>query len=312
MRSVIITGGSGFVGSNTIKYFLARGIRVLSIDRVKESSIEAEGLTYLQCDVFNSNELKSKIPPEAYDTFIHFAWAGSAGPARYDYNLQMKNALMTVECLKVAKEIGCKRFLCAGSIMEYEVETAIHAQGSRPGMGYIYGMGKHIAHCMCKSVAVDIGIELVWPMITNAYGVGELSPRFVNTTLRKMINREALQFTAATQNYDFVYVTDVARAFYLIAQNGRPFCEYMIGSGNARPLKEFIIEMQQSLAPDMKPSFGNVPFSGTNMPLSVFSMEKTEKDTGFRAAVSFAEGTRLTMEWLRARQEMGGDVGAEI
>lgn len=299
MENVIITGGNGFVGSNTVKYFLSQGCKVLSIGRSESAPFEAEGFSYLQCDVFNTAELRNKLPFSVYDTFIHFAWAGSAGPARVDYNLQMKNALMTVECLKVAKEIGCKRFLCAGSIMEYEVEAAIHAQGSHPGMGYIYGMGKHIAHCMCKSVAADIGIELVWPMITNAYGAGELSPRFVNTTLRKIINGEPLQFTAATQNYDFVYVTDVAKAFYLIAKNGKPFCEYMIGSGTARPLKEFILEMQQALAPDAVPLFGDVPFTGTNMPLSTFDSSETEKDTGFKAEVSFAEGTRATMEWLK-------------
>ena len=299
MKNVIITGGNGFVGSNTVRYFLSQGVKVLSIDRAEGSSFEAEGLTYLQCDVFDAQALKENLPVGVYDTFIHFAWAGSAGTARVDYNLQMKNALMTVECLKVAKLIGCKRFVCAGSIMEYEVEAAVHTQGSRPGMGYIYGMGKHIAHCMCKAVAADIGIELIWPMITNAYGVGELSPRFVNTTLRKIINDEPLQFTAATQNYDFVYVTDVAKAFFLIAQNGKPFCEYMIGSGNARPLKEFILEMQQALAPEAAPLFGDVPFTGTNMPLSTFSNAETKKDTGFEAEVSFAEGTRMTMEWLK-------------
>lgn len=299
MENVIITGGSGFVGRNTVKYFLNQGCKVLSIDRAEKGIFEAEGLTYLSCDVFDAEALRNKLPVGKYDTFIHFAWAGSAGPARGDYNLQMRNALMTVECLKAAKEIGCSRFLCAGSIMEYEVESIIHAQGSHPSMGYIYGMGKHIAHCICKSVAADIGINLIWPMITNAYGAGELSPRFINTTLRKIINGEPLQFTSATQNYDFVYVTDVARAFYLIAKNGKPFCEYMIGSGTARPLKEFILEMQQALASEAVLLFGDVPFSGTNMPLSTFDTTETEKDTGFKAEISFAEGTRKTMEWLK-------------
>ena len=303
MKNVIITGGNGFVGSNTVKYFLSKGINVLCIDINDKSDIQADNYSYTKCDVFNREDLLKNIPTGVYDTFIHFAWAGSAGQARVDYNLQMKNALMTVECMKAAKEIGCTRFVCAGSIMEYEVEAAVHTQGSHPGMGYIYGMGKHIAHSMCKSIAADIGIELVWPMITNAYGAGELSPRFVNTTIRKIINGEPLQFTAATQNYDFVYVTDVAKAFYLISKNGKPFCEYMIGSGNAKPLKEFILEMQQALAPNAVPIFGDVPFTGTNMPLSTFSTEDTEKDTGFKSEVSFAEGTRMTMEWLKERAD---------
>lgn len=301
MNKVIITGADGFVGSYTVKYFVEQGCEVLALDigEVPRRLEISDKLTYMQCDVSDNGAMLEKIAKGTYDTFIHFAWAGSAGPARVDYNLQMQNALNTVECMKAAKELGCTRFVCAGSIMEYEVEAAIHSQGSRPGMGYIYGMGKHIAHCMCKSVAVDIGIELVWTMITNAYGVGELSPRFVNTTIRKIINGEPLQFTAATQNYDFVYVTDVARAFYLIAKNGKPFCEYMIGSSNARPLKEFILEMQQALAPEAIPLFGDVPFTGTNMQLSTFDTKATEEDCGFKAEVSFAEGTKMTMDWLK-------------
>ena len=300
MKRVIITGGNGFVGSNTVEYFIKQGVEVVSIDIADSCKVKSDAVTYVKCDVFDKGLLLKKIPKGCYDAFIHFAWVGSAGAARIDYNLQMKNALMTVECLKVAKAIGCPRFVCAGSIMELEVESAIHQQGSHPGMGYIYGMGKHIAHCMCKSVAADIGIDLIWPMITNAYGVGELSPRFINTTLRKIINEEELQFTAATQNYDFVYVTDVAKAFYLITLKGQPFYQYMIGSGTARPLKEFIIELQQKLAPNSKPIFGDIPFTGTNMPIETFSIKQLQADTGYEPDISFAEGTQKTMEWLKS------------
>lgn len=301
MQNVIITGADGFVGSYTVKHFLAHGKNVLALD-IAETLRRLENhpnLVYKQCDISNAKALRKVLADGNYDTFIHFAWAGSAGEARMDYNLQMRNALNTVACLEVAKEMGCTRFVCAGTIMEYEVEAAIHAQGTRPGMGYIYGMGKHIAHCMCKSVAANIGIDLLWPMITNAYGVGESSPRFVNTTLRKIINGEPLQFTAATQNYDFVYVSDVAKAFYLVAERGVPFCEYMIGSGDARPLKEFILEMVNACVPDAKPLFGDVPFTGTNMPLSTFAIDSIKNDCGYEPDVPFAQGTKMTLNWLK-------------
>lgn len=301
MKNVIITGADGFVGSYTVEKFLKEGCKVLAIDICDEPRrIKGhENLIYMKCDISDTTTLVNSITHGVYDTFVHFAWAGSAGEARINYNLQMKNALTTVECLKAAKELGCSRFVCAGSIMEYEVEAAIHSQGSRPGMGYIYGMGKHIAHCMCKSVAANIGIELLWPMITNAYGVGELSPRFVNTTLRKIINKEPLQFTAGTQNYDFVYVSDVAQAFYKVALKGKPFCEYMIGSGDAKPLREFITEMVSSCGPDCMPLFGDVPFTGTNMPLSTFDISAIKEDCDFEPEISFAKGTKMTMEWLK-------------
>lgn len=301
MKKAIITGADGFVGSNTVQCFLDNGVEVLALDIVSDPNrLRAQpGLTYKCVDIADKQQLMHSVPVGEYDTLVHFAWAGSAGPQRADYCLQMQNALNTVEVLKAAKELGCSRFVCAGSIMEREVEAVVHTQGSRPGMGYIYGMGKHIAHCLCKSVAANIGIDLMWPMITNAYGVGELSPRFVNTTLRKIINKEPLQFTAGTQNYDFVYVTDVARAFYDVARDGVPFKEYIIGSGMARPLKEFILEMQQALAPEMTPQFGDVPFTGTNLPLSAFDTTDLVADCGFKPQVSFAQGTRMTMEWLK-------------
>lgn len=302
MENVIITGGNGFVGSNTVRCFLDHGVNVLSVGRDEKGIFEAVNLTYLQCDVSDPEALKSRIPAGVYDTFIHFAWGGTSGPARGDCDLQMRNALMTVDCLKAAKELGCSRFICAGSIMEHETEAAVHTQGSRPGLAYIYGMGKLAAHALCKSVAAEIGIDLIWLMITNAYGPGELSPRFINTTLRKIISGEPLQFTSAAQNYDFVYVTDAAECIYRIAKKGRPFCEYTVGSGCARPLREFIIEIQQVLAPDVALHFGDIPFTGTNLPLSAFSIEDTVKDTGFRPAVPFANGIRKTMEWLREDQ----------
>lgn len=304
MEKVIITGADGFVGSYTVLHFLNEGCEVLALDlgETPRRLPRHPRLTYRACNVTDPDALRQVAPVGVYDTFVHFAWAGSAGPARVDYQLQMKNALETVACLKLAKELGCTRFVCAGSIMEYEVEAAVHAQGNRPGMGYIYGMGKHIAHSMCKAVAADIGIDLLWPMITNAYGVGELSPRFVNSTLRKIIKGEPLQFTAATQNYDFIYVTDVAKAFYLVAKCGKPFCEYMIGSGGAKPLREFILEMQQALAPDVTPIFGDIPFTGIDMPLSTFDITALREDCGFEAEVSFAEGTRLTLEWLKTQE----------
>jgi len=303
MKKAIITGADGFVGSYTVKHFLKEGIEVIAIDLSLKPRrlLEHPGLTYICADLSKGlDELERTLTHSNVDTFVHFAWAGSAGSQRTDYNLQLANAVNTVECLKLAKRIGCTRFVCAGSIMEYEVEAVIHAQESHPGMAYIYGMGKHIAHSLCKAVAANIGIDLLWPMITNAYGIGELSPRFVNTTLRKIINNEPLEFTSGTQNYDFVYVSDVARAFYLVAANGKPFCEYMIGSGKAGPLRGFIERMISSCAPESIPHFGDVPFTGVNMPINIFSTRAIEEDCGFHPEVSFEDGTLTTMQWLKS------------
>lgn len=305
MKKVIVTGANGFVGSNVVRELTNHGIEVLAIDLPGNNANISDNplVTFIGTDIFELQHNEDKIEKDKYDTFYHFAWVGSAGSARTDCKLQMKNSLCTVECIKIAKRLGCTRFICAGSIMEKEVISVLNASYNKPGMGYIYGIGKLTAHCMGKSVAAAEGIDLVWAIITNAYGEGEVSPRFINTTIRKIINREPLQFTSATQNYDFVHIEDVARAFRLIGENGKPFCEYVIGSGNARPLKEFITELKDTLSPDAELVFGDIPFTGINMPAEVFSTVDTENDCGFKAEISFSEGVKRTMNWLKEQED---------
>lgn len=299
MKKVIVSGANGFVGGALVKELTAHGIQVIALDLEghTDNLPDSPLVKFYPFNLIQAEKAEQVIKERDADTFYHFGWAGSAGPARADTALQLQNAQWTVDCLRLAKKLGCTRFVNAGSIMETETIKAVFQAGNKPGLGYIYGSGKLVAHAMCKSVAADIGIDLVWAMITNAYGVGEKSPRMVNTTIQKCIRGEEPQFTAGTQNYDFVYIDDVARAFRLIGESGKPFCEYLIGSSNAKPLKEFLLEMKAAIAPDLDFIFGDIPFTGVNLSLDDFDCSVTEKDTGFKAEISFAEGCRRTRDW---------------
>lgn len=303
MKTAIVTGASGFIGCALVEELLQHDYQVYAVCRRAscDKVLQDKNVESVACDMREIHRLADFLPKKKYDVFFHLAWAGSAGVERINTELQLQNAQWTVDALRVSKALGCGRFVCAGSIMEREAIASAHLQGNRPGMGYIYGAGKLAARIMSTSIAAGLKEEIIWGVITNAYGPGEKSPRMVNTAIRKCIQRESLDFTAGTQNYDFVYIDDVARAFRLIAERGKPFCEYLIGSSQAKPLREFLLEMQAAIAPDIEFRFGEIPFTGADLPLSVFDCTNTERDTGFRAQISFAEGSRRTMEWLKAQ-----------
>ncbi len=300
MESAVVTGANGFVGSALVKELLSQGIGVYAVvhDGRRDALGDADGLHIVSCDIRTIYKLEGRVPAGACDTFYDMAWDGSTEPKRADVRLQLDNVAWTVDSLRIAKALGCRRFLHAGSIMEHEIMAAGYKPGNRLRTGYIYGCAKVAAHIMCSAVAADIGMDIVWPLITNAYGPGERSSRLVNTTIRKCIDGVEPQFTAATQSYDFIYIDDAARALRMIGESGRPFNEYLVGSSAAKPLREFLLEMREAIAPNLEFRFGDVPFTGVDLPLSVFDCTPTERDTGFRAEVSFGEGCRRTMEWM--------------
>ena len=301
----IVTGADGFVGSALVGNLLANGYEVLALDisprpvRLKEHP----SLIYLPLPIENIEKLESEVSQGSVDFFFHLAWRGAAGSLREDEKVQLDNALLTASCLREAAKLGCRKFVCSGSIMEYEANSVTYEQGTKPALFYIYGAGKAVAHVICKPIANALGISLVWAYITNAYGVGESSPRFLNSTLRKIRKVEKLEFTAGVQNYDFVYVDDVAEAFRLLAEKGHANKGYMIGSGQAKPLKGFIEELIEELKPKEEPRFGNVPYTGVMTPLETFDISEIVKDCGFRAKVPFREGVRRTYEWLKATEK---------
>jgi len=304
VKKAIVTGANGFIGQAVIKELLKNNVEVIAILRKEENKkfIQNKHVHAIVCDLENINDLTKNMKIENADVFYHFAWDGSAGEKRADTKLQLKNVQWTIDSIETAKELKCKKFVCAGSIMEQETIAAAYKYGNKPGMGYIYGSSKMAAHSMGKSIAVNIGIDFIWAEITNAYGVGEVSARFINTTIRKILNDEPLQFTSAIQNYDFIYISDVARAFYLIGEKGKAFGEYVIGSSSAQPLKNFILEMKDTLAPDKEFIFGDIPFTGINLEIKAFSTKKLEEDTGFRPEVSFCDGIKKTSDWLKEQE----------
>jgi nucleoside-diphosphate-sugar epimerase len=158
---------------------------------------------------------------------------------------------------------------------------------------------------MLKSRAQELGVEFIDAVITNIYGPGDKKTRFITANLLKIKYGEAktapLRFSSGTQMYDFIYIDDAARAFADIGEKGLANRNYIIGSGNARPLRRFLEELLEEFSTELHGApdalFGAAP-PGVELPLEVFSVKSLQADTGFTARVSFPEGLRKTYEAL--------------
>lgn len=300
MEYVIVTGANGFIGKTLVNALLEKGYHVVALD-IRYDDVLANDSRVTCVNVMNREvaALADEIPHQEYRCFFHLAWAGTSGPARADYAVQLNNVKLACDYIKLCSEIGCKRVVYASSINEMETYEYLQSDDIEPTGGYIYGTGKLAAHLMGETVAKLNGIEFIPVIITNIYGVGEKSARMIYTSINKLIHKEHCSFTSGYQTYDFIYITDAINSIISVAEKGKAFNRYYIGSGEPKPLREFLLEMRDIVDPEAELGLGDIPFKGVDISYSQFDLKKVERDTGYKNEVSFAEGIRMTAEYIR-------------
>lgn len=302
MKKAIVTGANGFVGTALCEELCKQGVQVIAVVRSKMGLIrktkDLPGLTVVCLELSRFRNMAELITDRDIDILYHLAWEGSAGELRGDSGVQINNIRYACDTVKACADMGVKRFVFAASIMEYEI-NAVMATDSTPGINTLYASAKTAADYMARAIAGSLGIDYIRAVISNIYGPGEMSPRLINTSLKKMILGEHCAFSAGEQLYDFIYIDDAARAFALIGEKGKANRTYYIGSQECQKLKYFLTEMKNQVAPEMEIGLGELPFHGVSLSYEEFDRNAVKDDTGFVPQVSFAEGIRNTVVWLQ-------------
>ncbi len=301
MAKVIVAGANGFIGRNLTKSLLERGYDIVALDnrfsddlmqRAKCVSVAGKSI----------EELCRELDSEEYRCFYDLAWAGTSGSMRADYNVQLENVRLTCDYVKLAASLQCPRFIYASSINEMETYEYLQSDDVEPSGGYIYGTGKLAAHLMGETVAKMTGVDFIPVIITNIYGIGEKSARLIYTSIKKLLHGEHCSFTAGYQTYDFIYITDAINSIIEVAEKGKGFTRYYIGSGEPKSLREFLIRMRDIVAPGVELGLGDILFNGVSVNYNQFKLKQIEKDTGYKNQVSFDEGIRMTTEYIRKEE----------
>lgn len=301
MKKVIITGANGFVGSWLCKELLAHNVEIIAI--IKDDNEEVGNITQYKnvnivyCDLGEIVKIKETISERDIDTFYHLAWAGSTGKIRADYELQLLNVKYSCDCAKVAKELGCKKFLCAGTITEKIIENLFQLEAKSENM--IYGVAKHTTHTMLEVICKQLKLDYVWMRFSNIYGPFNMSGNIVNYTLNEMVKGNVPTFSKGEQPYDLMYIKDLVRAMYKLGESNNTKTCYFLGSEECRLLKDYLIEISDVFGEGCSIGLGKRPEDGIVYHKDWFNIEELQKDTGFKSQYTFSDGITETIEWIK-------------
>lgn len=302
MKNVIVTGANGFLGSTLIKRLVDTGIKVLAIDVSFEPSHlpDTNLITKLETFITGVDDLAEKIPQGQYDAFYHFAWAGVNGVVKANPIAQIKNIEMSAICMSVCKQIGCKKFLCAGTIAEQSVNSLPYLEQTSGGM--MYGVAKHCTHLMLENYSKNIGQPFVWMQLSNIYGPGNKTGNLVSYTLGELFAGNSPAFGPANQPYDFVSVEDTIEAILRLGEKDTPKNAYYLGSGQPRLLKDYLMILGNAMSCPEKIHIGERADDGIKYTMDMFDASETKKDIGEYVTKSFEEGIIETIDWMKDNQ----------
>lgn len=302
MKRVIITGPTGAIGMALIQKCIEMGTEVTAVCRrgsARNARIPvSDRVKVVECNLDEMKKLPELLEGR-YDVFFHLAWACTAGEGRNDTEAQTQNIRYTMDAVEVAAELGCKCFIGAGSQAEYgRVEGKLTADTPAfPENGY--GIAKLCAGQLSRLRCGQLGMRHIWFRVLSVYGRYDGEQTMILSSIRAMLRGESPEYTPAEQMWDYLYSEDAAQAFYLAAEKGRDGAVYCLGSGQARPLREYIEIMRDEIAPDLTLKLGAKPYAEKQVMYLCADISALQRDTGFGPHVGFREGIRETVEWER-------------
>ncbi len=304
---VVVTGATGAIGIAFMNELLMQHMDVLVInhkgsDRAKRIP-QSPHIKTLELDLEEYADYMPDALECGYDVFVHMAWQGTSGSGREDLQLQHRNAGYALNAVDLAKRFGCDTFIGVGSQAEYgRAEGKLTPDTPTfPETGY--GIAKLHAGYMTRKRCEQLDIRHIWVRVLSVYGPNDSENSMIISTMRKLLAGEKVAFTAGEQKWDYLYCDDAARALRLLAEQGKHGQVYPLGSGEAKALAEFIYQLRDAVDPQIEITLGEIPYAQRQVMYLCADLETLKRDVGFEPEITFEEGIRRTVEWMRLEGE---------
>jgi nucleoside-diphosphate-sugar epimerase len=302
---VLVTGGSGFIGSHTIEPLLAAGYEVHVIGR---RPVLRDDIQWHSIDLFDRPGTASLVREIAPTHLLHLAWYAEHGRFwEAPENLAWVGA--TLELLRDFLDAGGRRAVLAGTCAEYdwsETDAPVRERiapggpGTPELPGTLYGTAKHAAHLVAERYARGEGASFAWGRVFLLYGPGEDERRLMPAVARALLSGQCARTSDGLQVRDLMHVHDVAAAFVALLDSDVQGA-VNVASGEAVELRTAIeLIAQASGSPELL-ELGALPRREGEPDRLVADTARLRREVGFEPSISLAAGIAETVSWWAQR-----------
>lgn len=305
-KRVVVTGGSGFLGSVVVAQLRRQGCRTILVPRSRD---------YDLVDIGAVRRMYADTTP---DLVLHLAarvggiGANQTHAGRFFYD----NLMMGTQLIEVGRQRGLEKLVAVGTICSYPKHTPVPFREEDLWAGYPeetnapYGLAKKMMLVQAQAYRQQYGFNAVVLFPVNLYGPGDNfdmeTSHVIPALIRKCVEAKergddrVVLWGDGSPSRDFLHVDDAARAIVLAAEHYNGSEPVNVGTGH-----EITIQTLAELIAEAVGFSGRIVWDASKpngQPRRCLEVSRAKRLFGFEASVAFVDGIRQTVSWFQANR----------
>ena len=263
MKCILVTGASGFVGNNLVRFLLEEGHEVHLLLRSYTSWRLKDVLSDVRIhlvDLFDNEGVSRAVRTIRPEWVFHLAAYGAYSSQTDVRAILQTNIIGTANLVEACLKTGFEAFVNTGSSSEYGFKDHPPSETEWVEPNSYYAVTKASATLFCRYAAQREGAHIVTLRLYSVYGPYEEPTRLLPTLILKGLEKTFPPLVDPNTARDYVYVNDVIRAYVLAAtiKGQEPGAVYNVGTGIQTTLRQVIDVVRAILDIRTEPQWGSM------------------------------------------------------